>query len=219
MFFLYIMGALNRLSSSFCHSRESGNPGEIPHQVRDDKSIHLVLLIILLGIFSISFSAEAFQEVYLTPKKALSLAFHNSEKVVSEKKTLTPEQKKMIEKKSGVRVSKDTWTFYLGKTGKVIEGYAIIDHQVGKTEPITFMTTLTPGGVVKNVEVLVYRETHGAEIKAERFRRQFQGKTVQDPLRVGRDIKNMSGATLSSRAIAVGVKRGVLLWETFYGKK
>lgn len=157
------------------------------------------------------------ETVYLTPQEALKRAFQGSQEVVSEKKTLSPEQKKRIEKATGITVAKDQWTFYLGKSGSKVDGYALIDNEIGKTEPITFLTTLSPKGEVQSVEILVYREPIGSEIKSENFRRQFVGKKEADPIRIGQDIKNITGATLSSRAVSVGVKRAVLLWREFYG--
>ena len=44
-----------------------------------------------------------------------------------------------------------------------------------------------------------------------RFRRQFVGKTGRDPLRLNRDIDAVSGATISSGAMAVGVRRAAVL--------
>lgn len=158
------------------------------------------------------------ETVYLTPQQALKRTFQGSQEVVSEKKTLLLEQKKRIEKATGITVAKDQWTFYLGKSGAKVDGYALIDNEIGKTEPITFMTTLSPQGEVRSVEILVYREPIGGEVKSDAFRKQFVGKKDVDPIRIGQDIKNITGATLSSRAVSVGVKRAVLLWKEFYGK-
>ena len=69
----------------------------------------------------------------------------------------------------------------------------------------------------KSVEILIYREPIGGEVKSEAFRKQFQGKKDTDPVRSGQDIKNITGATLSSRAVSLGVKRALLLWKEFYG--
>lgn len=162
-------------------------------------------------------SVAGAETVYLTPQQALKRAFQGSAEVVSEKKGLAPEPKKRIEKALGGKIAKDQWIFYLGKSGAKIDGYALIDHEIGKTEPITFLTALDPKGVVQGVEILVYREPIGGEVKSENFRRQFVGKKETDPIRVGQDIKNITGATLSSRAVSLGVRRAALLWKEFYG--
>ena len=47
-------------------------------------------------------------------------------------------------------------------------------------------------GRVLRLDVLDYRETHGWEIRNERWRAQFHGKTAADPIEVSRDIANIS---------------------------
>ncbi len=158
------------------------------------------------------------ETIYLKPTEALKIIFHESKEVVSEKKTLTDAQKLSIEKKLGSKLEKKEWTVYVARTGRKIDGYALIDHEMGKSEPITFLTAITPEGEVKAVEVLVYRESIGSEVHEGRFVKQYRGKKASDPIRVGQDIANISGATISSRAVTRGVKRALLLWEVFYGK-
>jgi hypothetical protein len=63
------------------------------------------------------------------------------------------------------------------------------------------------GLAVRNVEILVYRESRGGEVRRTRFLRQYRGKTGDDPIRTNRDILNIAGATLSVTALNHGVKR------------
>ena len=71
-------------------------------------------------------------------------------------------------------------------------------------------------GDTRDVAVMDYRETRGWEVKEQRFLRQFRGKSLADPITVDRDIVNYTGATLSSHAIAHGVKKALALIQTFY---
>ncbi len=157
------------------------------------------------------------QTIFQKPTEALKVVFQKSESIESAKKVLSEDQKQKIKKETGESLSRDEWVFYVAKTKGQVDGYALIDHEIGKTEPITFMTFITPEGAVKEVEILVYRETHGSEVREKKFMKQFYGKDVNHPIMLGKDIIHMSGATLSSRAIAKGVKRDLALWETFYG--
>lgn len=159
------------------------------------------------------------QTVYLKPSEALKIIFKDSREVVSEKKTLTAEQKERLEKQLGTKLEKYEWNFYIAKTNGRIDGYAVIDNEVGKTEPITFLTAITPAGEVREVEILVYREPIGSEVHDKRFLRQYHGKRESDPIRIGQDISNISGATLSARAVSNGVKRALAIWQILYGKK
>ena len=119
----------------------------------------------------------------------------------------------------GMKLAKDSWDFFIARSAGKVEGYSLIDSEVGKTEPITFLTAINPDGKVREVEILVYREPIGSEVSDQRFLKQYQGKKSSDPVRIGQDITNISGATLSARAVSLGVKRDLALWETFYGKK
>ena len=85
-------------------------------------------------------------------------------------------------------------------------GAVFVDNVKGKSRPITYLVAFDMEGGIVGMEVLRYRESHGGEIRAPMFRKQFTGKTHADPLRVGTDIRNISGATISCRAVARGAR-------------
>ncbi len=84
---------------------------------------------------------------------------------------------------------------------------------LGKHEFITYAVALTPDGAVKRIEILEYRETYGGEVRNGNWRQQFVGKRFGSQLKLGGDIKNISGATLSSRHITDGVRRLLATYE------
>lgn len=86
-------------------------------------------------------------------------------------------------------------------------GIFYADAVIGKQDYIDYALAVDPAGQVLRLDVLAYRETHGWEIRNDRWRAQFNGKTTQDPLTVNADIANISGATLSSRHVTDGVRR------------
>ncbi len=90
-------------------------------------------------------------------------------------------------------------------------GWFVVDQVLGKHEMITYAVGLNADGSVKQVEVLEYRETYGGQVRDESWRNQFVGKTASDALKLNQDIRNISGATLSSRHLTDGVKR-ILHW-------
>ena len=83
----------------------------------------------------------------------------------------------------------------------------MITNQIGKYEPITFFVGLDHELNIKGMVLMVYRESYGSNVRKKRFLRQFIGKSLEDPLRVNHDITTVSGATLSSYAMANGAKR------------
>jgi len=86
-------------------------------------------------------------------------------------------------------------------------GLFVIDHVVGKHLYIDYAVALDPGGRVQRVQILQYRESYGGEVHSSSWLAQFVGKSNGSPLRIGNDITNISGATLSSTHVTEGVKR------------
>jgi Na+-transporting NADH:ubiquinone oxidoreductase subunit C len=92
-------------------------------------------------------------------------------------------------------------------------GTLMADQVIGKSELITYALALDNAGAVISVEVLDYRESHGGEIRLAGWRKQFVGKTAADPVELNKDIKNISGATLSCRHVTEGVQRLLKLYK------
>jgi Na+-transporting NADH:ubiquinone oxidoreductase subunit NqrC len=66
---------------------------------------------------------------------------------------------------------------------------------------------------MRGVEVLVYRETHGYQIRNPEWRQAFVGKTLTDAFKLDQDIPNIAGATLSCKNVTNGVKRLLALQQ------
>jgi Na+-translocating ferredoxin:NAD+ oxidoreductase RnfG subunit len=93
-------------------------------------------------------------------------------------------------------------------------GFVLADQVVGKYELIDYAAGFAPDGSVTQVEVLAYRESHGAEIRNLAWRQQFTGRKGPAQLRFGDDIRNISGATLSCRHVTEGVQRLAAIVQT-----
>jgi Na+-translocating ferredoxin:NAD+ oxidoreductase RnfG subunit len=148
-------------------------------------------------------STSGYATAYLTVEQAQQTIFPDAH-FTAAPVTLSAEQRKAIETASGVRVR-----FPEQKIWRVNDdgGWFIVDDVLGKHEFITYAVGLTAKGAVIAVEIMEYRETYGDEIRDSKWRGQFVGKTGSAPLKLDTDIKNITGATLSSRHITEGVKR------------
>ena len=150
---------------------------------------------------------------YLTVEQAQRLCFPEATGFIPADVNLTAPQAKTIEKDSGVRVrltSQKTWRAMAD--GRFL-GWVIQDEVLGKHEFINWVMALNADGTVRQIEILDYRETYGYQIREEKWRRQFYGKQHGAKLKLDDDIQNISGATLSCRHIADGVKRLLSLYE------
>ena len=101
----------------------------------------------------------------------------------------------------------------VARKGATTLGHVVIDNVIGRTERITLAVGVGVDGVVRRVEILSYRESHGQEVRMPAWRRQFEGKTAAAPLKVGRDIAPISGATLSCTSVSEGVHRILVMLE------
>ncbi|MEP7228383.1 MAG: FMN-binding protein, partial [Gemmatimonadales bacterium] len=86
-------------------------------------------------------------------------------------------------------------------------GFAQVRNVKGKDQPITFLVAIDSADALKDIDVLVYREPYGGEVAYEPWRKQFRGKTTGAPLVLGKDIRNISGATISSHSVTLGVRQ------------
>lgn len=93
-------------------------------------------------------------------------------------------------------------------------GYFVIDRVVGKHQFITIAVGISANGTVKQIEIMDYQESYGYEVRDPAWRAQFVGKGANSPLQLNVDIKNISGATLSSKHVTDGVKRILQKYES-----
>ncbi|HJZ86834.1 MAG TPA: FMN-binding protein [Polyangia bacterium] len=170
--------------------------------------IGLALLVLPVGVRS----ARA-ETVYYTPRSVLTDFFPRSETVRFQRFLISMPMRERLSQRLGYQPKRDSYVFYVATTGGHVDGYALIDEELGQTEPITFAVKLSPDGTVERTEVMIYREPRGDEVRCRRFLDQMRGKTVRQPVRDGVDIDAVSGATISSHSLATGVRRALLLFD------
>jgi len=169
---------------------------------------------VFLSSFAFAEEEKKFQlQVYLTKKQAFEIAFPGADEIKKERLWPTKEEIRAIEEIYMYKIYETRFTFYTGiKNGKSM-GSMLIDNIIGKSFPITFMTVLNTDGTVRDVEIMVYREPQGWEVRYKSFRSQFYGKdTSSNP----NEILSISGATLSVRAIKSGVYKAIATYKILY---
>jgi hypothetical protein len=169
---------------------------------------------VFLSTFAFAEEEKKFQlQVYLTKKQAFEIAFPGADEIKKERLWLTKEEIRAIEEIYMYKIYETRFTFYTGiKNGKSM-GSMLIDNIIGKSFPITFMTVLNTDGTVRDVEIMVYREPQGWEVRYKSFRSQFYGKDTSSN---SNEILSISGATLSVRAIKSGVYKAMAAYKILY---
>jgi Na+-transporting NADH:ubiquinone oxidoreductase subunit NqrC len=154
-----------------------------------------------------SLSSSAYATVYFTEAAVRKVMFPTATQFVDRSLTLTPVQVKTIKKAASAFVLKNkvlVWDVS-GPSGKL--GTLFIDQVYGKHEFITYALALGPEGEVVRIEVMDYRETYGEQVRNPTWRAQFSGKRHGQPIFLNKQIKNISGATLSCIHLTEGVRR------------
>lgn len=153
-------------------------------------------------------STSGYATNYLTTEQARQAIFPGA-KLTAVPVALTSEHRRTIQQKSGLRVRSTEMRAWRTEAG----GWFIVDEVLGKHEFITYACGIDTEGHVTGIEIMDYRESYGGEVRQESWRRQFIGKTTASALKLDDDIRNISGATLSSRHITDGVKRLLITHE------
>lgn len=152
--------------------------------------------------------APAYATTYLTIEQAQEAMFPGA-RLIPEFRKLTDVQRRAIESRSGVNVRVREVKAWRSEAG----GWFVVDEVLGKHEFITYAIGLSADGRVTDIEIMDYRETYGYQIRDAGWRKQFVGKGSADPLKLDADIRNISGATLSCRHIADGIRRLLATYE------
>jgi hypothetical protein len=150
---------------------------------------------------------------YLTLEQAQRALFADATAFEPVPIALGDAEKKALRKASPTRTPPPLGRVWRAMSGDRFLGHLIVDEVYGKHEFITYAAGLDPSGAVVGVEILDYRETHGGQVRGEGWRRQFVGKRHGDPVEIGEDIVNISGATMSCKHVADGVKRLLALHD------
>ena len=157
--------------------------------------------------------APAYAVQYLTIEQAQGALFPEASAFTEAHIALSAEQKRAIEQASNVRVRNPTLRVWRAVAADRPLGWFLLDEVLGKHEFITYAVALDGGGAVTGIEILDYRETHGGQVRNNRWRAQFTGKRAGAALKLDDDIANIAGATLSCKHITEGVRRLLATYE------
>jgi len=155
---------------------------------------------------------SAFAVDYMTAEAAAKLIFAEADRFELQDWQLDVAQLQAIAA-LGVKPRSARWQLRLAYKGRELLGVMVADEVLGKFELISYAVGVGADGRLRGLEILAYRESHGHEIRSAAWRKQFVGKAQGAPIKLGEDIANVSGATLSCAHVTEGVKRIVAVVE------
>lgn len=105
-----------------------------------------------------------------------------------------------------------------GKAGSDVTGYVIKVSPKGYGGLVEMVVGISTEGKVEGIKILNHSETPGLGAKApeEEFSGQYKGKPIEKPLKVVKtepssdnEIKAITGATITSKAVTTGVNGAI----------
>jgi hypothetical protein len=147
--------------------------------------------------------ALAGETVYATPESFIAAAFPEAvpaARVLWLQPDLRAEVTNILDQRPGMRIR--YWQDG-GRTAWVLE-------DIGKDKPITAGFVVQHGAIEK-VDVLVFRESRGWEVKYPFFTRQFQQARLNEGGQLSQTVDGITGATLSVRAMTRMARVALLL--------
>jgi Na+-translocating ferredoxin:NAD+ oxidoreductase RnfG subunit len=212
--------ALGLVSRDAILRRSAGHRG-LPGS---DVLLRGVPLLLLIGAPA---TARAQAGVYLTERQALQEVFPNARWIATD--TIRPDDstRAALEQRLGRPIETEfvfrrIYEAAAGDrqrgtgNGQRLSGYTLVTEEKGKYRPITMLVGVDTQGRVAGVRILVYREPRGGEVARQFFLRQYRGKDVGDPIRMNRDIINISGATISVNSVNAAVRKTLALVERHF---
>jgi Na+-translocating ferredoxin:NAD+ oxidoreductase RnfG subunit len=151
---------------------------------------------------------------YLTVDQAQKAIFPDADAFQEVLLPQTPEQILALSVSAGPQPPHGVIRIWSATRGGTPLGHVFVDEVIGRQSLITYAVGIDAKGALRNLEILAYRESHGGEIRNTAWRGQFDHRDALDQLRFRTDIKNISGATLSSEHVTQGVRWLLALWQS-----
>ncbi|GAB6066179.1 FMN-binding protein [Aquifex pyrophilus] len=170
-------------------------------------SISAVLFLLL---FLFAFSNET------KPEKVLKELYPSS-KIEAVDRILTEEELKKAEKIAGMKINTRFVTFYIVKKKDRVLAYGYVDIHRVRTKPEAVLYVISPNGKIELIEILAFYEPI-EYLPPKEWLGLFRGRSINN-LRFKKDIPNITGATLSARAVAKHAKKALALWKVLFGGK
>lgn len=110
--------------------------------------------------------------------------------------------------------------FEVSEKGKAL-GFVVEVLPKGYGGPVSTMVGISLDGKVTGVKVVEHKETPGLGsevVENKQFLKKFLGKDPEDPVKIGKDIDAVSGATISSRAVTNAVRMALDIYKEVLSK-
>jgi hypothetical protein len=158
----------------------------------------------LSNVVALLLASQLFAGI-ITREEALRAAFPGAE-IRYAPVFLTDSEMKEVSAISGTNVTTALVARYKAIVDQKEIGRAYLDTHLVRTKKESLLVILTHEGKVRRVEVVAFLEPP-EYMAPDRWYRQFDGKDLENGLRVNRDIHAVTGASLTAQATTDAVRR------------
>ena len=145
-------------------------------------------------------------KVFLTRTEALALLFPESEEIEKRHVFLTEREAEAVRSLAKTEADSRFYTFYVARSAGKETGYAVIDTHTLRTLTETVMFVINPDGTLRHAEILAFFEP-GDYMPGKKWINLFLGKDYRDRMKVGADVPNITGATISADSFSRAARR------------
>ena len=164
--------------------------------------------LIILSLFSISL----YGAILITPQNAMRLHFGSDVTVEKKNILLNRQQAASVSQTAKTELkSKIYRSFRALENGDAI-GYAVLISGKVRTKNAAVLYLIDPSGSLKAIEIVSFNEPPEF-IPSSNWLRLFEGRSSHEPLRVGKDVPTITGATMSARNVTDGARVALAVYE------
>src|SRR5262245_14553824 len=149
---------------------------------------------------------------FATQPQALAEAFPGG-RIERRAFVLTPEEVARVESRARVKLGTRLATAYAGWRGDTLMGVAFFDSRIVRTMPALLLVVVSPDPPVARVGVLAFHEPPDYR-PPDRWLDTFAPHSLDNRLGPDADIRNISGASLSTRAVTESVRLAIALYTS-----
>ncbi|MCK5709059.1 MAG: FMN-binding protein [Deltaproteobacteria bacterium] len=164
----------------------------------------IIAIFIIIYSFIIVYPSES--KVFMKRDEALETAFPQAVKIEKKEIFLSSDQSQEIESLANSKNESKLYILYEAKNGEKTLGYAIIDTHSLRTKTETVMFVINPDGSLRQMEILAFFEPQDYQ-PGENWMELFEDKDLDDTLKLGKDIPNITGATITANSLSQATRR------------
>lgn len=150
-------------------------------------------------------------QLLMTQEQALQQAFPPGTRIKRHTLFLNDEQVEQIQRRARAALASKLVTYYSDSSGAAPQ-LVFFEKNTVRTRDEIFMVIIDRSGQVQRIEMLAFYEPLDY-LPPPRWLALFRGKPLSDKLWPQQEIHNITGATLTARAVTLGVRRILATFE------